>query len=179
MNSNDCGIFMLMNDMPALRTWWCIMLPENSSPKGKYSHWTELANVLLNDDQEQKKKREGLDYTEPLMNKQKMEEASASLLQHLAQGTNEQHLLEAEKWCTENNSVFKGQVSLPSLLSMEKDDIEETLQKFDLLTEFPEEEEREYVLEPFTFLVSEMEDMHLFLENMRGKRKKTAFCKKM
>ncbi|XP_039602222.1 LOW QUALITY PROTEIN: uncharacterized protein LOC120524435 [Polypterus senegalus] len=71
MNSNDCGIFMLMNDMPALRKWWCIMSLENSSPKGKYSHWTEL-NALLNDDQEHKKKLEGLDYMEPLMKKQKM-----------------------------------------------------------------------------------------------------------
>ncbi|KAL7401026.1 hypothetical protein ABVT39_021630 [Epinephelus coioides] len=26
---NDCGIFMLMVDMPALRKWWCVMLMEN------------------------------------------------------------------------------------------------------------------------------------------------------
>nr|XP_013765132.1 PREDICTED: uncharacterized protein LOC102195377 [Pundamilia nyererei] len=49
-NGNCCGIFMLMEDMPAIRQWWCIQLMERFCIEGlgqRFAFWTEEASLLL------------------------------------------------------------------------------------------------------------------------------------
>ncbi|XP_048858504.1 uncharacterized protein LOC125725672 [Brienomyrus brachyistius] len=46
----DCGIYMLMLDMPKLRKWWCLLLMENFDLRsyGKvFAHWTKESEAVL------------------------------------------------------------------------------------------------------------------------------------
>ncbi|XP_048853119.1 HMG domain-containing protein 3-like isoform X1 [Brienomyrus brachyistius] len=74
----------------------------------------------------------------------------------------------ARKWYQDHHELFESPVVLPRILRMEDGDVIRSLEKLKN-TEYYTEEERDTIVYPFLFQFSNVQDMHLFLENTADK----------
>lgn len=83
-------------------------------------------------------------------------------------------LKKASEWCLQQSSVLIGSVQLPTVLYLEDQDVFEamdTLQK----AAFPED--RIAALEPFSFIFTDIKDMHAFIEHVVDLMNLKVFCR--
>ncbi|XP_041954193.1 uncharacterized protein LOC121713559 isoform X2 [Alosa sapidissima] len=177
-SGNDCGVFMIMVDMPALRRWWCIMLMENFTldNHGKlFSHWTNEAMDLLKGHRQpvmrlRKRKFEEMENIEDIpearnwvtQNIEHTQEARNWVTQNI------EDMQEARNWVTQlkKQNLFKGEVHVPRFLAMEDSEAVQALENFIVNGDTFNTDEKHEVMDPFIFNFEYVEDVELFFEKI-------------
>ncbi|XP_035996569.1 uncharacterized protein LOC118563986 [Fundulus heteroclitus] len=175
----DCGIFMVMMDMPALRRWWCVMLMENfdlGCHHKMFAHWTEMSRALLRGEVQpvfRLKKRKFEDKDVSVENTSK---TTVEVDRVKARIVND--CKEAAEWVNANLHLFSDAVELPDILKMGEVELAEAVQQYEKLwgEEEVDEDEKELTLENFKFVFRNPEDMNVFCEEIADSRGYLAYC---
>ncbi|KAM9482789.1 uncharacterized protein Hap1MRO34_007869 [Clarias gariepinus] len=105
----DCGVFMLMSDMPIIRKWWCYQLI-----------WT----FPLTSQVQQLVTQEQLPNPDDMMEVTPAESDSLEITPTtgIYDSAAMKNILLACKWVEENQHQFAGKIELPKILKMKEED---------------------------------------------------------
>ncbi|XP_073718805.1 uncharacterized protein [Misgurnus anguillicaudatus] len=153
---NSCGVYMLMEEVPLIRQWWCIQLMEKFCLEGhgqRFAYWTKESSQLLQGTLEPVFRVSKSTTTKLLPSRRVVVEQDINKVQ---QPTILRDLYTAWNWIHSHRDLFRGEVTEPAFLQMTIDDQQNAFKRV-MCDEFPEAND------DFMFIFQCQEDMEKFL----------------
>ncbi|XP_073787637.1 uncharacterized protein si:dkey-3n22.9 isoform X2 [Danio rerio] len=177
----DCGVFILMyalhvtllkpfdfaaSDMPKIRKWWCYQLIQTFPLTSQFQQLVTQEQELPNPDD--------VEVSPPESDMMKITPTPGFYDSAVMK-----NILLTCKWMEENQHHFAGKIQLPKILRMKEKDalLAITMRDLFVSTMFYEGEmDGEQILAPFFFIFQRLEDMEIFLQEIRDKRNIRVSC---